>query len=394
MALSMKILVENTRIWRKVVPYVTNFIQMTLISYNFITYIISRKNFNKETGIISALLLATTFAFVTKTVEIRPDNAETLVALISTFFILVYFEKRDLKYLVLSSFLLGIAFLFLQLVLFLVLLIGCLLLFDVYKRNIRFRVVLIYCSVFLCTLVPYGIYLFYTKSFYSYFQFNWILNLKFHLKFLPFDLLLHIYTINSILCIFYIIGLVFFMKTSNQKRIGVLSLGLLVSLFSVRHPYPQYLMLAMPLIAIISAHAIYTIFQFKNSKLVLFIFLILAIGHNIPWLAQGARNTNGGQLKKISYVMSITDKDDFVYDGEILFNVFRKDVDYFWYNVGPHHALETFQTMSDYHYDIYEIIDSLKPKVISNYYINNMEDPRIKNHYKQSELYQDLFIRE
>jgi hypothetical protein len=49
--------------------------------------------------------------------------------------------------------------------------------------------------------------------------------------------------------------------------------------------------------------------------------------------------------------------------------------------------------MTDYKYDIYEIIDRVKPKVISNYYIQNMDDPRIKNHYEQSRQYADLFIR-
>ena len=92
--------------------------------------------------------------------------------------------------------------------------------------------------------------------------------------------------------------------------------------------------------------------------------------------------------------MSITNKDDLVYDGHILFNVFRKDIDFFWYSIDPHlGTLETFQTMTDYHYNVYEIIDRVKPKVISNYNIDNMEDYRIKNHYVQSEHHQDLFIR-
>jgi len=356
-----------------------------------ITYLIARKIFNKETGIITLLLLVSTFIFVTKAVEVRLDVPETLFALFSIFFLLVYFEKGGLLYLILSAILLGIAFLFFQLALFPVLIIGCLLLFELFKKNIYFRDVIIYFFIFLLILAPYGIYLFYTKSFYSYFQFNWILNMKFLLRFLPFDLLIQTYGINTILIVFYIVGLLFFMKTSNQRRVGVLSLGLLLSVFFVRHPYPQYLMLAMPLIAMISASTIYTIF--KNNKALLFVVLILSFGSQLSWLAQGARNSNGEQLKKIEYVLSITSANDSVYDGEILFNIFRKDVDFFWFNVGPQHALETFKTMTDYNYDIYVIIDRIKPKVISNYHIGNMEDPRIKNHYVQSGRYKDLFIR-
>ena len=358
----------------------------------FITYLIARDNFSKGIVVIGLLLLSSAYIFVIKVIEIRPNVPETLFALVSIFFLLGYFKKRNLLYLLLSAFSLGIAFLFFQLALFLVLFIGCLLLYDVYKKSIPFLDVLTYFFVFLLVLVPYGVYLVWTDSFYSYFQFNWILNMKVLNRFLPFSGLLNIYSVNTILCVFYVIGLLFFLKTSNQKRIGVLSFGLLLSVFLVRTPWPQYFMLAIPLMAIISAHAIYTIF--KNNKVILFVMLVLSTGPQINWLAQGARNTNEGQLKKIAYVISITNKDDFVYDGHILFNVFRKDVDFFWYSIDHRlGTLETFQTMTDYQYNIYEIIDRLKPKVISNYYIDNMEDPRIKNHYKQSKLYKDLFIR-
>lgn len=77
-----------------------------------ITYLIARKIFNTETGIISLLLLVSTFIFVTKAVEVRLDVPETLFALFSIFFLLVYFEKGGFFYLTLGAILLGIAFLF------------------------------------------------------------------------------------------------------------------------------------------------------------------------------------------------------------------------------------------------------------------------------------------
>lgn len=113
-------------------------------------------------------------------------------------------------------------------------------------------------------------------------------------------------------------------------------------------------------------------------------------------VSSGARNTNAEQLKKIEYVLSITRGNDYAYDGNILFNIFRKDADFYWYSTDPDPrmgTLETFQIMTGYHYDIYERIDRVKPKVISNYYIGNMEDHRIKNHYERSKQYADLFIR-
>ena len=367
-------------------------IYLTLLLIFFITYLIARNNFGKEVGIVSLLLLSSTYVFVIKAVEIRPNVPESLFALISIFFLLINLKKRSLLYLALSAVSLGIAFLFFQLALFLIVFIGCLFLFDAYKRNIYFRDVLIYFLLFILTIIPYAVYLYCTNSFYSYFRFNWILNMKIFTHFTPYSLLLDTYKINTFLSVFYLVGLLFFMTQPNRKRIGILSLGLLLSIFFVRQPWPQYFMLVMPLIAIISAQAIYTIF--KSSKAMLFVVLILSVGPHIQWLAQGARNTNGEQLKKIEYVLSITRGNDYVYDGNILFNIFRKDIDFFWFSIDPRWTtLETFQTMTDYKYDIYEIINRVKPKVISNYYIGNMEDHRIKNHYERSKQYADLFIR-
>ena len=84
---------------------------------------------------------------------------------------------------------------------------------------------------------------------------------------------------------------------------------------------------------------------------------------------------------------------DLVYDGDARFNVFRKDIDYFWYNVGENHFLATYQTLRKYHYDVYELIDRKKPKVISSFAIANLDDPRIRDHYSKSDRYDDLFLR-
>ena len=41
---------------------------------------------------------------------------------------------------------------------------------------------------------------------------------------------------------------------------------------------------------------------------------------------------NKYQLEKIDYVLSITDTNDLVYDGDIQFNLFRKDLDFLVFN--------------------------------------------------------------
>jgi hypothetical protein len=182
------------------------------------------------------------------------------------------------------------------------------------------------------------------------------------------------------------------MKTPNQRRTAFLSLGLFIIGFFISVPNLQNFLISMPLIAAVSAYAIHSIF--KNNKNLLTVVLILSIAVPSFYLLVLPSHTNAEQLKKIDYVLSITDTEDFVYDGEVQFNVFREDIDFFWFSVKPHSGgLVTYQTMTRYDYNIYELIDKFKPKVISNYYIKNMNDERIAKHYVQSDLYEDLYIR-
>jgi len=104
---------------------------------------------------------------------------------------------------------------------------------------------------------------------------------------------------------------------------------------------------------------------------------------------------NTRQLEKINYVLFLTRPDDLVYDGDIQFNVYRGDLDFIWFSVSPREGqLSTYQKWKGYRYDILELIDEKKPKVISDYVIKKMlADPRISNHYGQSERYSDLYIR-
>ena len=99
------------------------------------------------------------------------------------------------------------------------------------------------------------------------------------------------------------------------------------------------------------------------------------------------------QLQKIEYILSVTEPEDMVYDGNAGFNVFRKDIDYFWFSLKKDRALKTYQTMTDYKYDIYKSIQKFKPKVISTHCIENINDRRIADYYVQSSQFDDLYIR-
>ena len=154
-------------------------------------------------------------------------------------------------------------------------------------------------------------------------------------------------------------------------------------------------MLAIPPLGIIASYTLYSTFRSKYARFVFIIgaiYVPMAIMHN-HGLFKMDDTEQTAQIDKINYVLSITNENDKVYDGDIFFNVFREDVDYLWFCVRDTWCLPALQKTIDYDYDIYESISTQKPKVVSTFSIKNPGDPRIKNHYRRSEEYEDLLIR-
>ncbi|MBV8884886.1 MAG: glycosyltransferase family 39 protein [Chroococcidiopsidaceae cyanobacterium CP_BM_RX_35] len=377
----------------------TSFVMLLLIF--FVTYCLSENIFNRGVGIFSLALLAITPIFTNSAFEIRPDIPQTLFGLVALLFLFIYLKNRYLRYLITSSVALGISFLFLQKAIFLIFSIGILLTICTCRKQIPFSDYLIYFVVLLSTISPYYIYLIHEGHLYSYFIFNWVLNAKFLSQPSQFEILYgtlgYALLTNLLIWVFYCWSLKALIKNLKQKQFAFLSVSLLVSIIFTRTPHKQYFIMIIPLIAIISGAIFYSIFSKNKYRIFIKITIILYILISVllfSFFSFCETRNSYHQLQKIGYVLSITNPKDFVYDGDINFNVFRKDISFFWFSVNPKMgALITYKTFNSYRYDIYNLINTFKPKVISSNYIDNMKDKRIFNHYIKSQLYKDLFIR-
>jgi len=357
-----------------------------------VTYLLGRKIFNSTTAAISLILLSTSLMYTKNAIEVRPDVPQTLFCLISIYFLFVFLDKTKRWSLVASGLAAGIALLFLQKAVVFVFLGTTILLTELYRRKTTFRDLLIYLAF--CFL-PLGLYLLYlqlNQQLGSYFFFNWILNAHFIDREYPWQTLLVSYQENPFLWLFFILGLCFCLKTRSQKQLGWAALGTLVFIIATKKPHQQYFIPLIPLIAILSAHGLQSLFH--QNKRIIFVVLFLASFYPSLVFIDGAfKLNNEEQLQKINYVLSVTKPNDHVYDGDILFNVFRKDIDFFWYSLDRQDGLETYQSLRPYDYDIYESIERYQPRVISTYYIQNLADPRIQNFYQRSANYPDLLLR-
>jgi hypothetical protein len=172
------------------------------------------------------------------------------------------------------------------------------------------------------------------------------------------------------------------------------------TLLTGRHN-PQYYILAFPFISVLAARAFWQILRPRPIMAALLIFLIVLgpLERYLRFFAwEGELDTyyklNTYSLNRIKRVLSLTSVDDYVYDGNIIFNLFRKDVDFVWWGVGePYKMIETLEELADYKYDIYDRIATYRPKVISAFGIPDMKHPVIAENYIQDDVFPELFVR-
>jgi 4-amino-4-deoxy-L-arabinose transferase-like glycosyltransferase len=362
-----------------------------------VTYVLAVEVFkNREVGVLGLILTSATTAFFMKSIEIRPDVPEILTGLLAIYFFFVYYDKRSSWNLIASGVFLAASFLFLQKAMVLIIPIGGILIYDVLKKRMPLRDAALYAAAFFAALLPYYIYLVIDGSFVRYFEMTWIVNFYIPQLFSRFGSVATLIRENTVTCVFYFVGVIALLRSGKEWRFAALSLCLLVlPVILFKNLWKQYYLPAVPPAAIVAGYAVHSIFNSRLTRLIVIlgaIYLPLSYMHN-----HGFFNMNDdkrrAQLDKIEYVLSITREGDKVYDGSALFNVFRDDIDYFWFCVSYPYCLYAYQRFADYPYNIYELIATEKPKVISGTGIHSFDDIRIKYKYRVSDMYPDLYIR-
>ena len=358
----------------------------------WVTYNIALLLFDsKKTGLLSVILLSSITTFFERAIEVRPDVPQVFFGLVAIYFFVLQHKRKATKYTLLGAFSLGISFLFLQKTLFLMIGILLLQVVRLYTKKTTFATICIYWFSFGLALIPYLYYIIHNGFMSDYVLCNWIININFLDSFSPIRGLVLSYIRHPVVWTFFALGLLF-CRRYIVKEVCALSLMLLLSVFLVKLPYEQYYMMFFPLMAIIAGHGLVSTLHSRVAINSIASFAVAAVAM-IILCKNLVMTTNTHQVEKMEYVISNTNRSDYVYDGDIQFNIFRKDIDFFWYSVGPNTGLETYESLYAYDYNIYELIDRFKPKIISNYYIDNMNHEIIKKQYHPSDKYEDIFVR-
>lgn len=367
-----------------------------------VTYLIALELYkNRLVAATSALFLACFVLFLDKMIEIRPDVPMSLLALLGAYFALRALRTRAWWLFALSGASFGLALMFLQKAIVLLLGIGLVLLVRLFTKKLRFSDLVIFGVAVLAPVVPYGIYLVLSDKLETFIFYNFTYNTLYYrlrgwelYKLVANVGAVYKYNIIVVLLFFYV---TFFMRKERREweSLFLIASVLGFTLLTGRHN-PQYYILAFPFMAVLAARAFWTLLTPRPVIAALLLaFVVYGPLERYYTVFLVPQQSNSYQLARIERVLALTDPDDYVYDGNIQFNLFRRDIDFIWYMAGePYKAVQTLETLIDYEYDIYESIERFEPKIINAFGIDDMAHPVIAEHYKPDSQFTELYVRQ
>lgn len=368
----------------------------TLALVYFIAWEVYRKHLIAALG---TLFLSLTALFTAKAIEIRPDVPQALLGLLGVYLVVRFFRTRARWLLVVSGLAFGVSILYLQKGIVFAGLVGLVLLGRwLFGRDIKFAEGLIFAGSVVAGVLPYVLYLLISGELQTFIFWNFTYNtLYYQLRGWEAGKLItnvnNLYNENSLILLFFAVTAVLLRKKRLEWELLFLAAGVFGFTLLSGRQNPQYYLLIFPFVAILAARG-FTEALGGRGRIAALTLLFVAFMPLVNQVRNAVIYTNAPQLQKIQYVLDLTNENDYVYDGNIMFNLFRRDVDFIWFMAGePYKAAETLAILKDYDYNVYRAIATYQPKVISSFGIDNMNDPRIAEHYVQSPEYNDLFIR-
>ncbi len=355
------------------------------------TAALARDLFGKRVTLYASALLATSVIFVEKVIEVRPDVLQSLFGLLGVLFFFRHGTSGRRRHVVLSSVCLGISFLFLQKTLFLVAALALLALARWAAGRLRGADLALGALVFVATLLPEYAWMASEGSLATYWALNWTLNVPATGAFDPVFGMIESYKENSLLWIAWLVGLPLCLRDRKQREVALLSAALVGSLFLVKRPWPQYYMVPMPLMALVAAHALETVFVGRRALTA----AVIVLG-SVPALYHfGFKElyTNERQLRAVEWALATTPPNERIHDGRCSVNLFREDLDWFWFSVRENQLIDRYRELvGEYPYDPVALVRRLRPRIVVDSTLD-LDDPRIAGGYVRSEGFKDLWVR-
>lgn len=344
----------------------------------FGTFNIARHLFGTDTALLAIVLLAASPTFVIYHLQVRPDVPQTAV----TTFAIFYFLRRCRSFdYVISGLLFAIAFLFLQKAIFPILGICAVGTYRLLAGKDTAINAACFALGLLLPLLLAALWL--PVSFQEYWFLNWTLNASFLNEISPYPVIQRVIANQPHLIIFACLGIsARFSELKLELLVVILAIVVAIT-FVTRSSHDNYWLPLFPLFAVVAAPAILLACSaFPKPRRSLLVFLAVTLGWSAVLLRyELVSKTNTLQIERIAYVLERTKPGDALLDGSMQFNVFRPDVDWFWFSLGPKHSLGTYRLLRSYEYDPVALIIEKKPLFVHPELLTDHERRAIAAYY-------------
>ncbi len=328
-----------------------------------------------QAGLYAFILLLSCLLFVEKALEFRPDVFMTLLGSMAVY----YFIRRGVSPspsdLVLCGAFCALSFLFLQKAIFLVVMLSVCLMVQAARREIRMKSLLWFFLILGTAPLLLLIFFVAHDAGQDYIHNTYLMHLSKLYTFSSWPTFLNSLKLNTGFWALALLGSAFGLYRFRQdKAVGYLSaigLALLLLVSGLQTPWEQYYLQALVLLAAVASWMLMRLFE-KIRAGVFLRFFILVILVLLPVLTMLRYRISGNrhQLEAIDLVAQTTRPDELVYDGDILFNLFRSDLHYFWYSTHPGGNLDLYNKLTRGKYGDYSVcslIEEKKPRWLSTY---------------------------
>lgn len=383
----------------------------TNLAILYMVYLLARYiTKSKVTAYLSVILLASLLMFVRASIEIRPDTPQLLFALMSIYFLVLFTRTNRNRDIALSGILLSTAFLFSQKTITLILAIYVIVAYKVLKKEMEVKHAALFTACLAAPTLAFLSYLLATNLLQPYIINNLTSFGSIPNVFLPATAFLRYYPIpNFFFFLFSILSLpvIFSRKlASEMKIVTVIGIALLLPLLPLKVG-EQYYMLPLAILSISASYFMQLTTKRIKAYMPKVLLVILVVSIPASFMIRSAEvgaGLNAYKLEKMDYVLANTDESDFVYDGNNMFNLFRKDLHYFWYGMdhtfcNQHYCVSSsfmyaYNNLTNNRYSDYDtckLVKEKNPKITSDYMLNLTECGLEKTYTKTP--YEGLYIR-
>ena len=368
----------------------------------FSCYLVAKRVYGVPEAVVSVVIFLCLPEMMKKSIQIRPDVLSVIFILFSVYFHISILRNPKLLYAGLAGLFLALSFFVSQKAGFFAATIGVFHLYLLMRRRIAFRHLFFCWGVFSFVVLSGVAWLYYIGALNKYYE-TFLTMANWNEQFSP---LVHFDGSSitrlgkafffGVMSVFFLHGL--FRRNSIGKEekalVSLCALTGIIMLFLIKVPYMHNFLYFTPFFSMIAASSMFQIFRVRkqifHSLLCLFILAFVFQSTLAAFYPFHKLEGKSSRESLIEYSLSVTDSDDLIYDGDFAFNIFRKNLDYLWYGVAD--TIPAYVKVTGYNYDVHDLIEKRKPKVISDAGID-MTDHRIANHYELVKGYPELSKR-